>query len=40
MSKRNYKNDWMIINPLKAFLPQEHLVRKLDNCIDLVLSKK
>ena len=34
MTKQNYKNDCMIMNTLEELVPQEHLVRKLDNCID------
>ncbi len=34
MSKQTYKNDCMILNTLNELVPEEHLVRKLDNCID------
>lgn len=33
MTKQNYKNDCIIFNPLDELVPQDHLVRKLDNCI-------
>lgn len=34
MSKQKYKNDCIIFNTLNELVPREHLVRKLDNCID------
>lgn len=34
MTKQKYKNDCIIFNKLNALVTQEHLVRKLDNCID------
>lgn len=34
MTKQIYKNDCIILNTLDELVPQEHLVRKLDNCID------
>ena len=34
MTKQKYKNDCIILNTLNELVPQEHLVRKLDNCID------
>ena len=34
MTKQKYKNDCIIFNTLDDLVPQEHLVRKLDNCID------
>ena len=34
MTKKNYKNDCMIFSTLNELVPQEHLVRKLDYCID------
>lgn len=33
MTKQNFKNDCIIFNTLNDLVPQEHLVRKLDNCI-------
>ncbi len=34
MTRQNYKNDCMIFSTLDDLVPQEHLVRKLDNCMD------
>ena len=34
MTKQNYKNDCIILSTLEQLVPQEHLVRKIDNCID------
>ena len=34
MSKQEYKNDCMILSTLEELIPKEHLVRKIDNCID------
>ena len=34
MTKQKYKNDCIIFNTLNELVPQDHLVRKLDNCID------
>lgn len=34
MTKQIYKNDCVILNTLEELVPKEHLVRKLDNCID------
>ena len=34
MTKQRFKNDCIILNTLDDLVPQEHLVRKLDNCID------
>ncbi len=34
MTKQTYKNDCIIFNTINELVPQEHLVRKLDNCID------
>lgn len=34
MSKQEYKKDCIILNTLNELVPEEHLVRKLDNCID------
>lgn len=34
MTKQEYKNDCMILSTLDELVPKEHLVRKLDNCID------
>ena len=34
MTKQEYKNDCIILSTLEELVPKEHLVRKLDNCID------
>ena len=34
MTRQKYKNDCIILNTIEDLVPQEHLVRKLDNCID------
>lgn len=34
MTKQEYKKDCIILSTLEELVPQEHLVRKLDNCID------
>lgn len=34
MTKQNFKNDYIIFNKLNDLVPQDHLVRKLDNFID------
>ena len=34
MTKKKYKNDCMILSTLEELVPEEHLVRKIDNCID------
>ena len=34
MTKQNFINDCIIFNTLNDLVPQDHLVRKLDNCID------
>lgn len=34
MSKQEYKKDCIILSTLEEIVPKEHLVRKLDNCID------
>ena len=34
MTKQEYKNDCMILSTLEELVPKEHLVRKIDNCID------
>lgn len=40
MAKQNYKNDCIIFNTLNELLPQEHFVRKLDNCIEFTFIEK
>ena len=34
MTRQNYKKDCIILSTLEELVPKEHLVRKLDNCID------
>lgn len=34
MTKQTHKNDCIILSTLDELVPKEHLVRKLDNCID------
>ena len=34
MTKQNYKKDCIILSTLEDLVPKEHLVRKLDSCID------
>ena len=34
MTKQEYKKDCMILSTLEELVPEDHLVRKLDNCID------
>ena len=33
MTRQSFKNDCIILNTLNDLVPQEHLVRKLDNCL-------
>lgn len=40
MTKQKYKKDCMILNTLEELVPQEHLVRKLDYCIDFTFIEK
>ncbi len=34
MTKRNGKNDSIILNTIEGLVPQDHEVRKLEACID------
>lgn len=34
MTKQSFKNDCIILNTLNDLVPQEHLVRKLESCLD------
>ena len=34
MTRRNNKNDSIILNTIEELVPQDHDVRMLDNCID------
>jgi len=40
MTEQSYKNDCIILNTLNELVPQEHLVRKLDNCIDFIFIEE
>ena len=40
MTKQNYKNDCIIFNTLNELVPLEHLVRKLDNCIEFTFIEE
>lgn len=40
MTKQKYKNDCIIYNTLEELVPKEHLVRKLDNCIDFTFIEE
>lgn len=35
MTRQNYKNDCLIFSTIEELVPMDHLVRKLDYCIDL-----
>ena len=34
MTRRNCKNDTIILNTIEGLVPQDHEVRKLESCID------
>ena len=40
MTKQKYKNDCIILNTLDELVPKDHLVRKLDNCIDFTFIEE
>jgi len=40
MTKKDFKNDCIILNTLNDLVPQDHLVRKLDNCIDFTFIEE
>jgi transposase len=40
MTKQRYKNDCMILNTLEDLVPKDHLVRKMDNCIDFTFIEE
>lgn len=40
MTKQNYKNDCIILSTLEELVPKDHLVRKLDTCIDLTFIEE
>ena len=35
MTRQNYRNDCMIFSTIEDLVPLDHLVRKIENCIDL-----
>jgi len=40
MTKQKYKNDCMILSTLNELVPEEHLVRILDNCMDFTFIEE
>lgn len=40
MFQQNFKNDCIIFNILNELVPQEHLVRKLDSCINFAFIEE
>ena len=40
MTKQEYKKDCIILSTLEELVPKEHLVRKLDNCIDFTFIEE
>ena len=40
MTKQTKKNDCIILSTLEELVPEEHLVRKLDNCIDFTFIEE
>ena len=40
MTRQKCKNDCIIHSTLDELVPQEHLVRKLDNCIDFTFIEE
>ena len=40
MTKQIRKNDCMILSTLEELVPEEHLVRKLDSCIDFTFIEE
>lgn len=40
MTKQEYKKDCMILSTINELVPEEHLVRKLDNCIDFTFIEE
>lgn len=40
MTKQRYKNDCVILSTLEDLVPKNHLVRKLDNCIDFTFIEE
>ena len=40
MTRQSYKNDCMILSTIEELVPKEHLVRKLDSCIDFTFIEE
>lgn len=40
MTKQTYKNDCLILDTLENLVPQDHLVRKIDKCIDFTFIEE
>ena len=40
MTKQIRKNDCMILSTLEELVPEEHLVRKLDSCINFTFIEE
>ena len=40
ITKQEYKNDCIILSTLEELVPRDHLVRKLDNCIDFTFIEE
>ena len=40
MTKQSYKKDCIILSTLEELVPKDHLVRKLDNCIDFTFIEE
>ena len=40
MTSKSYKNDCIILSTLEELVPKEHLVRKLDNCMDFTFIEE
>lgn len=34
MTKQNFKNDNIIMRTIEELVPKDHLVRKMENCMD------
>ncbi len=40
MTKQTKKNDCIILSTIEELVPKEHLVRKLDNCINFTFIEE
>ena len=40
MTKQSYQNDCIILITLEELVPKNHLVRKIDNCIDFIFIEE